>query len=1121
MGARQRAAAPHKSLVGGEILAIGGAALADPAADRAQPPTAAVAAALAARRQEPALKGILHLASSERRAEEIGRALQGMCPEIQALVLPPWDCLPYDRASPSRDVMGRRMGVLDQLRRRSKGLRILLASPLSLLQRLPPADVVKSAFINLRPGAPLDRAALTDFARRTGYVLDDRVDEPGEIALLGAVIDVFPADAAQPVRIALDAAGVISEIRNYDPLTQRTNGEVARLSLGPASELILGREDLASAEEGTSLHPPGVEHQLASRLGPLTSLLELIPRSWRLSHDPGASAQLRLVEDQIADAFEAQRTFGSTGRDGPTAPGELYVLGARLAAALARRTPEPLALAGVEPVARPAASPNPGRAFCDLVAAEQALGRRVILGGQPHELRALARSLARGLDLTPAAGDWDAALRARPGAVMAAALDLEAGFTDAGAALTVIAAADVLGARLAARRRMAGGDLLSEPDLRPGDVVLHEDHGVGVLRDLTSVEVDGGARDALRLEYRGGESLLAPVAEIGRIWRYGAEADVVTLDRLKGNGWALRRAEVNRHVEEAAGQLLALARAREGRRSTPIAPPAAAYARFAAGFSYPETPDQADAIAAVMADLRSGRPMDRLVCGDVGFGKTEVALRAAAAVALAGRQVAVVAPTTVLARQHFENFRRRFARTGIRVAHLSRLVGSEEAARVRAALATGEIQVVIGTQAIAGDAVVFADLGLMIIDEEQKFGTAMKESLRARAEGGHCLALTATPIPRTLQKAMVGVQDVSVIASPPARRRPVRTFLAPFDPATLRTALLRERSRGGQSFLVTPRIEDIGPMAARLKELVPELQVRIAHGGLNADDVDAVMVGFADGEGDVLLATNIIESGLDVPRANTMFIWRPDRFGLSQLHQLRGRVGRGRVQGIAYLITDPDEDLPDATRARLSTLEAFDRLGSGLAISARDLDVRGGGDLVGEEQAGHVHMIGAALYQSLLERAVKVARGDAVEDVAAPILNLGQAGAIPADYVPDPVTRINLYAKLSRLSSAAEIDAFEEEIDDRFGAPPPATLILLALARLQRLAAQAGVRQVDAGPKGTALSLAPGGVAAARQRLADQPEVRFKDDRVIIALPGQDSPAQIATLERLLGRLAG
>lgn len=1084
-----------------------------------QAPPSAVAAALSRR---PARGIRVHVASSERRAEEIGRALAGLAPSVEVLVLPPWDCLPCDRASPSRDVMGRRMRVLQRLTQCMDRDCIVVTSPEALVQKLPPREVLVDAFVVLERGHRLDRDALARFAARAGYVADDRIDEPGEIAFQGEVIDIFPADASRPARIALSHDDLIAEIRIYDPLSQRSEGEIERLSIGPASELILpplsAGDDLAQIQ---TPRPPGLEHGLAEHYGALETLFDILPRA-SLSLDLKTMARLADVEDHVLEAFDARRTLG--GLEAPTTsnPSALYLVGDQLQSALAGWKTSALDLGAIQPIPNLALQRNPGRAFCDFVQGQQDAHRRVVLTGLRHEQRALAKALARGLAVKPEpVADWEAALSAELGQVVSLQVDLDAGFIDPSAGLAVIASSDVVGGRMAARSVSDPQALLVEPDLRIGDVVLHEDHGVGVLRDLKTVEIDGVERDTLQLEYHGGDSLLAPIEEIGLIWRYGAEASAVTLDRLKGEGWAKRRAEVSRHVDEAAEQLVALAKAREARTCEPIVPPKAAYGRFAARFAYPETPDQSAAIEAVLADLASGRPMDRLVCGDVGFGKTEVALRAAAAVALSGRQVALAAPTTVLARQHVETFKRRFSGSGIGVAHLSRLVTPAEARAVKEGLESGEVRIVIGTQALGGKDLVFDNLGLMIIDEEQKFGAALKDQLRGLAVDGHLLAMTATPIPRTLQAAMVGIQDVSVIASPPARRRPIRTFLAPFDAASVRNALLREKRRGGQSFIVAPRIEDVAPLAERLAKLTPELSVRIAHGGLSADEADAVMVGFADGEGDILLATNIIESGLDVPRANTMIVWRPDRFGLSQLHQLRGRVGRGRVQGIAYLLSDPEADLSEATRARLSTLEAFDRLGSGLAISARDLDLRGGGDLVGEDQAGHVKMIGAALYQRLLERAVRVARGEIEGGEWTPDLVVGETGSIPIDYVRDAVTRIGLYGRLARMATLDQIDAFEEELEDRFGAIPDQVETLLSLARLQALARAADVRQVRAGPKGVALTLPPLAAKAVARRLSGQAsEISMDEGKVVIASPTASDVERRELVEQLLLKLA-
>ncbi len=1099
--------------IAGETLAPGARPYRDAKPASFQAPASATALALARKAAAGRGGSLVHLASSERRAEEIGRALAGFAPALEVMVLPAWDCLPYDRASPSRDVMGRRMRVARQLSQ-GGGRRVLITSPEALVQKLPPAQAVSAGFIDLERGQPLDREALAAFAATTGYVDDDRIDEPGEIAFLGEVIDVYPADAARPVRIVINE-GRIAEMRTYDPLTQRSEGDIETLQLGPASELILPQgPDGAAPERGS-----GAEHAMAEHYGSLVSLFELLPKA-RLSIDAKATARLADVEAHVLDAFEARKSLGGGDLD-PSSPDALNVLGDGLKAAMAAWTKVRLETEGFVSIPSLALQRNPGRAFCDLVESHRKAHRRVVLTGLRQELRPLARALARGLDLKPLpVADWAGAILAERGAVVAVELDLDTGFVEAASDLVVIAASDVAGGRTAARTTTSVQDLLAEPDLRPGDVVLHEDHGVGVLRDLTRLQIDGVDRDTLQLEYHGGDILQAPVEEIGRIWRYGAEESAVTLDRLKGDGWARRRAEVHHHLETAATELVALAKARQERRCSPIVPPKPAYAKFAARFAYPETPDQSAAIEAVLADLASGRPMDRLVCGDVGFGKTEVALRAAAAVALSGRQVALAAPTTVLARQHVETFKRRFAGTGIGVAHLSRLVTPAEAKAVKQDLKSGEIRIVIGTQALGGKDVAFDNLGLMIIDEEQKFGAALKEQLRAMASDGHLLTLTATPIPRTLQGAMVGIQEVSVIASPPSRRRPIRTFLAPFDAASLRMALLREKRRGGQSFLVVPRIEDIAPFADQLASLVPELQVRVAHGGLSPEEADAVMVGFADGEGDVLLATNIIESGLDVPRANTMIVWRPDRFGLAQLHQLRGRVGRGRVQGVAYLLSDPKDDLSEATRARLSTLEAFDRLGSGLAISARDLDLRGGGDLIGEDQAGHVRMIGAGLYQRLLARAVQVARGETEVADWTPDISLGDPGAIPLDYVPDTVTRINLYGRLARLDGLGDIDAFEEELEDRFGPLPAPLTALLDQARLQRLAKAADVRQVRAGPKGVSLAIPAVALSAAEKALdrwADK--VSRREGKIVVSLGAETDADRRDIVQGLLSAL--
>ncbi|CAN7618540.1 helicase-related protein [Phenylobacterium sp. LjRoot164] len=1047
-------------------------------------------------------EGLVYVASSERRAEEIARALRSFAPSVSTLHLPAWDCLPYDRASPSREIMGRRMDVLARLEQTDEGPRALIVSPETLLQRVPPASAIRAGRLMITCGQVLPRAELEAFARRTGYVFDERIDEPGEIAIFGEVADVFPPALEGPVRIRFGDRDKVVEIADFDPLTQRSSEPLQELSLGPASELVLasgcerapGQEHLAPATYGKSMRP----------------VLSLLPAA-AVALDRDAVRRLTDLEALISEAHLAQQNLGQAR---PPPPSALYLSTRSVSAALARRKRVEINSDGVEAAPNFALSLDPARAFADQVRVWLAAGRKVVLTGLPHEQRPMLRALERRLEQeVTCKDDWEEVSQTPAEDLLFVPADLESGFDAPGQALCVVAASDLLGDRLNPRDDQRA--LLADPDLRPGDLAIHEDHGLGKVVGLERVSIDGVEREALRLSYFGDAGLLVPIEDLDKVWRYGGDPEVVGLDRLHTDAWTRRRAEISRDIDDVAAHLVALTKERQAIKGLKIKPPRAGYARFAARFPFPETADQSAAIEAVLSDMASGRVMQRLVCGDVGFGKTEVAMRAAAAAALAGHQVALIAPTTVLARQHFESLRRRFAGTGVDIGQLSRLTSAAEAEAVKAGLADGSVGVVVGTHALAVPGIRFRDLGLLIIDEEQRFGARLKADLAALAPDAHRLTMTATPIPRTLQLAMVGLQDVSVIATPPARRRPIRTFLAPFDPATLRTALLRERARGGQSFVVVPRISDIQPLADQLARLCPELTVRVAHGDLPAQAVDDAMIAFSSGEGDILLATSIIESGLDVPRANTMLVCRADLFGLAQLHQLRGRVGRGRAQGVAYLFHDPVEPLGEAARARLGTLEAFDRLGSGLAISAQDLEARGAGDLAGEEQAGHVRLIGTALYQRLLAAAVRAAKGEPAAIKARPAINVGLTGVLTQSYIPDETVRLNLYARLARMEHVQEVAAFEEELEDRFGPPSPEVLDLLALTRLRTLAAAAGVARIDAGPKAIALRF-QGPVPPAPAGFSD---LDAGEDRMLWPRVGGDDGETARNLSELLEAL--
>jgi len=1089
-------------VVGSTTLSESGLPSQDHPARSPRIPAAAIAARLVQAVRHGGADDLIFIARSESQAEEVSISFKQFMPQTQVILLPPWDCLPYDRIQPSRESMGRRATALLALAKPANDCaRLVVISPEAALQRVLPVDAIAKAFTSLSIGDRVDVEAFRDQLVARGYLMDDRVDEPGEFALLGQGIEVFPSAAPHPYRILIER-GVVDSIRSYNPMSQRTDECFETITLAPSTELLEHRSAPAEPAEAQCM-----ELQMAGA-GQLISVFELLPRARvaaGVAVDERFDAAIALIDDarRMRDRQQGRKP----------SPERFYLDRTTLDQQLAQRRID-LDLKGLSSTPHFTLEISPSRAMANFIAAQTQAGLRVALAGPSADLDRMIRTLRRHLTLDVGDADsWVAVLGAEAGALAMIDVDIENGFVDEKAALAVISAVDVFGTRLN-REHHGAPSLAQEPELRIGDVVLHEDHGIAVLRDLETIDVEGKITDTVRLEYHGEATLLAPVEEFGRIWRYGAEEEAVTLDRLKGGGWAKRRAQLDLEIAETAEQLVRLAAERQKAGARAFNPPRPAYARFAARFPYPETADQTEAIAAVIADLSSGRAMNRLICGDVGFGKTEVALRAAAVVALNSCQVAVVAPTTVLARQHFETFSRRFEGTGVSVALLSRVVGDAESRRIKAQLADGALRVVVATQAIATKDVSFADLGLLVIDEEHRFGVKLKQTFRGLGQKLHVLSMSATPIPRTLAAAMVGVQETSLLSTPPARRRPVRTELAPFDRASIKTALMREHRRAGQSFCVVPRIEDIESTLADLRKLVPDFSLLVAHGDMKSSEMDDAIVRFANGDGDILLSTNIIENGLDVPRANTMVVFRADRFGMAQLHQLRGRVGRGRTQGLAYLLTEPGKEIPPETRSRLSTLLAFDRLGSGLAISARDLDLRGAGDLVGEEQAGHMKLIGISLYQRLLARAIDKVRGNARSTVE-PEIELEFSGSFPSDYVPEPVVRLNLYSRLQRVQSIAEVDAFAEELEDRFGKPPPETTALIDFARLKLAAVNAGISRIGAGPLAIAIEFATDD-SPYYSRMAKRRDCDRSEGRLLFKIATQAGPARLAAAHELV-----
>ena len=1016
------------------------------------------------------------------RLDRVARLATAFADGVEVLVLPPVDVLPYDLIPPSTRAVGRRIATLTRLARPASAPRLLLTSAAAVLQRVRPASVWRAAELSIARGDVVHRDALREALAIRAYHWDERVDEPGEAALRGQVIDIFPSGEAEPVRLYLEDDR-IEAITGVDPVTQRSTDARPGLKLRPMTEFRIDADSLAAA---TSQLEPDADGQAVAQHLPrrLQSVFEAMPdASLYLETDvPERWRSVReAIDDAYAAALKAGRVTGDTADLPP--PDKLFLTVdevTRLCADVVDLDPD-----------TSTDLPAPHKVADLLATIADAKSDRVIIAA-PNDPGSVAKSLRRrGVEATPA----ERLAEMTPGTVGVIEADPLSGLRAPG--LLLLPVGPLL-------RPKASATLTAASEApRVGEVVVHVDHGVCRLTGLRQV----GAEDRLVLEFADQIELLIPPTAFDRVWRYG-DSDV-TLDRAGGTAWMKRRVKIEAELQETAVQLQERIAARRDAVAPPIKPDPDRFATIARRFPFPLSNDQRAAIHSVLTDLASGHPMDRLLCGDVGFGKTEVAIRAAAAAAIAGHQVALLAPTSVLARQHLDVFRTRFARTGIRVEGLIRTEDDPAADEIRRAVSAGEVAIVIGTHGLVRTD--FHNLGLAIIDEEQRFGEDDKAALGGLAP--HLLAMTATPIPRTLQAALVGLRDVSLLATPPQHRQPIRTFVLSWDTIVVREALLRERRRDGQSFVICPRIADIAPLQAELQSLVPELAITVAHGRLSAEALEAAIVDFAAGRGDVLIATDIIEAGLDIPRANLMIVTHAERFGLAQLHQLRGRVGRGARRGTAYLFTEPGAELPQATHQRLTTVQLLSALGAGAEISAADLNLRGAGDLFGDRQAGHVRAVGTELYQHLLLEAVSMQRGDPPRRPA-PELHVELTGRIPRDYVPDENLRIELLRRLFRLTDLPSLRQFSDEVEDRFGPPPPEVEALLAIERLRRLAEVMRLSRIDAGPASCAVTPI---FREDAEEIAAALGGKASKGRVIIPLVHPDPVVRAQKLAELLG----
>lgn len=1056
--------------------------------------------------------GAVYIAPDEAAMRAVASTATFFAPELEIIQFPAWDCLPYDRASPTLRVMAERMAALAALQATTGKPRLILTTVNAATQRTLTPFRVRQMTARLAPGERISLDKLATLLSANGYVRTDTVHDSGEFAVRGGLVDLFPSGSEQGLR--LDFFGdEIESVRTFDPADQRTTGRVDGFTLLPASEALLDedtikrfrtryREKFGATATGDPLYQAisdgrrlaGMEHWLPLFEERLETLFEHLPENAVIVRDAGdagaAEGRFEAIADYQANRVRAQSTDAGSYR--PLGTDQLYLLPdeweKRLKAAKAHlatpfHEPESATVLDFE-VDGPrdfaperAAGTNIYEAVTDHLAKLRRSGKKPVLASYSTGSRERLSGLLadHGLTGMRPAESWQEALGAADKGVALIVLPLDHGFASPEVAL--LTEQDMLGDRLVRRnkRKKSTDAFLAElATLSPGDLVVHLEHGIGRYEGLTQIPVQKAPHDCVALTYAGGDKLYVPVENLEVLSRYGSSDEVASLDRLGGEAWQRRKSKMKERIREIAGELIATAAARAVRPGEVLEPDPGGYPAFVDRFPFQETDDQDRAIGDVLEDLGAGRPMDRLVVGDVGFGKTEVALRAAFVAAMAGKQVAVVCPTTLLARQHYTNFVQRFEGFPIRIGRLSRLVPAAEAKATKEGLESGQIDIVVGTHAVLAKGIEFKRLGLVVVDEEQRFGVTHKERLKGLKADVHVLTLTATPIPRTLQMAMSGLRELSVIQTPPVDRLAVRTYVMPWDPVVLREALLREHYRGGQSFLVTPRIADLPDIEQFLREEVPEVRYVVAHGQMAASEVEERMSAFYDKKYEVLVSTTIIESGLDIPSANTMIINRADRFGLAQLYQLRGRVGRAKTRAYAYMTTAPQRLMTEAAEKRLKVLSDLESLGAGFQLASHDLDIRGAGNLLGDEQSGHIKEVGYELYQSMLEEAIMDAKAGGMASnrprdlspqitVDAPIL-------IPESFVPDLDLRMGLYRRLNEVEDKRGIDEFAAEMIDRFGKLPEETENLLLLIEAKLNARTACIAKIDVGPKGALVS---------------------------------------------------
>jgi transcription-repair coupling factor (superfamily II helicase) len=1107
---------------------------------------------------------IVVVARSSHQAQVLARDLELLATDDQPVLLfPDHETLPYDPFSPHPDIISARISALARLLDRERGL--LLTSVTALAQRLPPVDYIRQRAFNLETGQRIVIDSFRERLAQAGYVAAEQVYQPGQFAIRGAVIDLYPAGSAAPIRIDLFDEE-IDTIRLFDPDSQRSTGQTGRVDLLPAREYPSDEAALDAFRRAFRMrfdvdtrkvalyqdlragaHPQGLEQYLPLFFSATASLLDYLPRPVRLVTQAGIE---QAASDQFRRTMERWEQRRYDLERPVLEPEELFLAPAEVASRLAEFDATVLldagerAERGVQFETRPAPDlaihERGKKAAAELKAFIAGFSGQVLFAADSAGRREVLAATLASFEVRPRVYQDFAAFHRSGAHLGLAVLPVEEGFV-AGDELALLTESQLFGGRARQRTRREAGERDPEAiirnlaDLQAGAPVVHEDHGVGRYLGLEMLEIDGRPAEFLKLQYAGDDRLYVPVSYLHLVSRYtGADPENAPLHRLGGKQWEKARRKAAEKARDVAAELLDLYARRQARPGFAFPLDPALYNEFAAGFPYEETADQQQAIEAVIGDLASARPMDRVVCGDVGFGKTEVALRAAFVAVQADRQVAVLVPTTLLAQQHFATFGDRLADWPVKLELLSRFRGTAEIRTVLQQLAAGAIDIVIGTHRLLQRDVRFDRLGLLIIDEEHRFGVQQKERLKQLRSEVDVLTLTATPIPRTLNMAMSGIRELSIIATPPARRMAIKTLISRWDKALVREALHRELQRGGQVFFLHNEVRSIERVAREVGELAPSGRLAIAHGQMPERELERVMLDFYRQRYNILVCTTIIESGIDVPTANTIVINRADRFGLAQLHQLRGRVGRSHHRAYAYLIVPDARSMTADARKRLEAIAALEELGAGFTLATHDLEIRGAGELLGAEQSGQIQAVGFSLYSDMLTRAVAALRSGREPDLGAPIhrgieVELHVPALIPEDYLADVPARLTLYKRIASAADSAGLRELQVEMIDRFGLLPVPVRNLFAVAELRLAADRVGLQRLDLGPGGGRIEFAddtradPQGLIRLVQQ---EPEsYRLHGPRVLRILQQEAEPerrfAQARQLLLLLGGDAG